>query len=53
MNYVTVRLPANIGEQIRAIAKRNCRSMSEQVSYWLKIHMDEETFEEYYEYYVK
>lgn len=50
MSYVTVKLPADIGEQIRAIAKRNCRSMAEQVSYWFKKYRDdEETFEEYFE----
>ena len=49
MNYITVKLPADIGEQIRAIAKKNCRSMAEQVSYWFKKYREEETFEEYYE----
>jgi hypothetical protein len=48
--YITIKLPFDIGEKLRGVAKKNYRSMSSQISYMLdKCYSREETFEEYYE----
>lgn len=50
MEYVTIKLPINVGEKLKEIAKENCRSMSSQITYLLKKYTEEEeTFEEYFE----
>lgn len=48
--YITIKLPFDIGEKLREIAKENYRSMASQISYMLdKCYSREETLEEYYE----
>ena len=49
--YMTIKLPLDIGSKLRAIAKDNCRSMASQVAFWIReaIDNEEETFEEYFE----
>lgn len=48
--YITIKLPFDIGEKLREVAKENYRTMASQISYMLdKCYSREETFEEYFE----
>ena len=48
MEYTSIKLPIDVGEKLKQIAKENCRSMSAQIAYMLK-HFSSESFEDYYQ----